>query len=298
MRSGHVRRNTHEEAYRVGLYKRFRSHGQAGFSVQSLRELTKMMLLRAPLPDDLLGDVYPFENKSDESVIVYLDQCGLPEIQLILVDLIVGESLGVTQWDVNNDGDGVEDSDFAYVEAMCKAEGIDPDHVREEMFPTPIEDIVSQIRDYEVTAFIKNHPARLDELTEEVLKRAPDLVSAVQLAAESAGYARQDNRWVKGTMSATASGSVVEFVPAGELADDADPGLTLDQIPAPATKKESKVAKPKANRQAAKLSTAVEAPWPWPTKAVDDSPALPDQPPHAEPVSGDAALPEVVEALS
>ncbi len=288
-----------EEAYRVGLYKSFRSRGQAGFSVQSLRELTKMMLLRAPLPDDLLGDVYPFENKSDESVIAYLDQCGLPEIQLILVDLIVGESLGVTQWDVNNDGDGVEDSDFAYVEAMCKAEGIDPEAVREEMFPTPID--VSQMQYNDLVNFISRHPGRINELRDAVLADAKrfDLVNLLEEAAASQGYKYTSSGFVLYDHLQPAEQVATEMAAeAASEAMEADPGLTMYQIPSPTAAKEIKASKPKSNRAAPKTTTAVESPWPWPTKAVDDALVPPEQSTHADPVSGDATLTEVVEALS
>ncbi|BBB60248.1 hypothetical protein UNDKW_1975 [Undibacterium sp. KW1] len=45
------------------------------------------------LPDDLLGDLYPFEGGADETVCQYIDQASIEEVQILLVDLVLGESL-------------------------------------------------------------------------------------------------------------------------------------------------------------------------------------------------------------
>ncbi|MFZ6767484.1 ParB/RepB/Spo0J family partition protein [Undibacterium sp. Di26W] len=129
-----------ETSFRVALYKRLRQRSFAGFSLQSLREFVKAIVTDYrndfSVPDDLLGDLYPFESGDDETVCSYIDQASIEEVQILLVDLILGETLSISQWTIDDAGD--EDDQFNTVLAMARAEGIDPDQVRAEL-ETPVE---------------------------------------------------------------------------------------------------------------------------------------------------------------
>jgi ParB/RepB/Spo0J family partition protein len=175
-----------ETQFRLELYKRLRKHGLAnGFSVQALRELTKLAVMEMPLPDDLLGETYQFDTSSDESVIAYVEQASVADVQLLLIDLLVGELLSIDQWHIKR-GEANTDS-FRFVAAMARFEGVDPDQVREELFPTPIDaNRFSSAAD--LSKFIKSAPQRINELKDLVIAQRPDLLGALQDAASSLGY--------------------------------------------------------------------------------------------------------------
>lgn len=188
-----------ETAYRIALYRNLRQHAAVkGFSLRSLRELVKLMMVSFSVPNDLLDTEYPFgAGYTDAAMRAHIDAADLPEIQLILVDMVVGEHLSVMGFDVADDGQLDESVDFSSITNMCDAEGVDAAALRESMFPTPITQIVERMQAGDVARFVRVHPSRLDELTAEVLLNAPFLVTAVQHAAENAGFTRAENRWIK-----------------------------------------------------------------------------------------------------
>lgn len=178
-----------ETKYRVTLYKQLRNRAHSGFSLQSLRELTKLALIHHPLPDDLLGDAYSFEASSDAAVAAYIDTAGLAEVQLLLVDLLVGETLSVSTWDLRND-EYLQD-DFRTIAAMARHEGIDPDQVREDRFPSPID--VAKWQYGDLVAFIGKYPQRLAELKEIILPHPRgELTGMLDRAAKEHGYVYKD----------------------------------------------------------------------------------------------------------
>ncbi|BBB61190.1 hypothetical protein UNDKW_2917 [Undibacterium sp. KW1] len=136
-------RATKETRYRVELYKRVRQRGFNGFSLQSLRAFVKQMLTDAndyELNDDVfkeLPGIYPFmDNYTRESAFEFIDNAPLDVVQLVLVDLVLSDSLLVDQWGIQTIGDG--DDSFMTVEAIARAEGIDPAQVRAEL-EKPVE---------------------------------------------------------------------------------------------------------------------------------------------------------------
>lgn len=186
---------TQETAYRVELYKRLRRRASAGFCLQSLRELTKLALQDHHLPDDLLGDEYDFKASSDAAVSEYIDHAGLAEVQLLLIDLLVGETLSVGYWDVQRDGH--LDDNFQSVLAMARHEGIDPDAVREELHPTPID--VTDMSGSDLVEFITKYPHRLDELTKIIMTHPRgELTGMLETACGILGYSWLGLEWVKG----------------------------------------------------------------------------------------------------
>lgn len=135
-----------ETSFRVSLYKKMRARmASNGLSLDSLREFVKLILLDFNdycLPNDLL-DVYGLASYSDDSVCAYIDRAALPEVQLILVDLVLGECLGVG---LHNISAGAVDQDDRYdaLLSMARHEGIDPDEVREELFAAPAVAIAAE----------------------------------------------------------------------------------------------------------------------------------------------------------
>lgn len=184
-----------ENAFRLSLYKMLRAKGAAsGFSLDSLREFTKRAVWQMFLPDDLLGDVYDFDTTNETTICEYIDRAGLPEIQLLLIDLVVGEALAVGRDAIQNGS--CRKDEFNTVLRMAKHEGIDPEAVREEMFPTPIN--VDDATADSLAAFIKTYPARLKELTDVVMQhQRGELNSMLQQAAKVCGYVYTVEGWEK-----------------------------------------------------------------------------------------------------
>jgi ParB/RepB/Spo0J family partition protein len=184
-----------ETAYRVELYKRLRRRASSGFCLQSLRELTKLALQEHPLPTDLLGDEYDFDGTGDTAAATFIEQAGLAQVQLLLIDLLVGETLSVDRWHIQHKHH--LDDGFQSVLAMARHEGIDPDAVREELQPTPID--VSKMGGSDLTAFISKYPQRLGELTTIIMShRRGELVGMLETACNLLGYTWSGHQWVKG----------------------------------------------------------------------------------------------------
>lgn len=204
-----------ETAYRVELYKRLRRRASAGFCLQSLRELTKLALQDRPLPDDLLGDEYSFKASSDAAAEEYIDQADLAQVQLLLIDLLVGETLSVDRWDIQYKHH--VDDNFQSVLAMARHEGIDPDAVREELQPTPID--VSEMGGSDLVEFITKHPHRLDELTKIIMTHSRgELTGMLETACGILGYAWSGLEWVKGSAQPAGSNDATT-APAGAYAE-------------------------------------------------------------------------------
>lgn len=204
-----------ETAYRVELYKRLRGRASAGFCLQSLRELTKLALQAHHLPDDLLGDEYSFKASSDAAAEEYIDQADLAQVQLLLIDLLVGETLSVDRWDIQHKHHA--DDNFQLVLAMARHEGIDPDAVREELHPTPID--VSKMGGSDLVEFITKHPHRLVELTKIVMAHPRgELTGMLETACGILGYTWSGLEWVKGSDQAATSKAATK-APADAYAD-------------------------------------------------------------------------------
>lgn len=261
-----------ETSFRIALYKRLRERGAAGFSLQSLREFLKFALTEWRLPSDELGDIYDFDTSSDKAIADHIDQAGLPEIQLLLIDMVLGPTFDVAAWGVRGDG-SIDAGDFATVLAMAKAEGIDPAHLREEMFPPPIE--VDTMEYDDLVKFISRNPARIGDLTKIIMTHPRgELTGMLDKAANSCGYVWTDGTWqhaplaaeaVRNTKAATEAGqeSIQGDASAGEAAavdDGLDLAAQLDEAEStPAAKPAGKKAKVAQKKPAAKPAAAVPA---------------------------------------
>jgi hypothetical protein len=79
---------------------------------------------------------------------------------------------------------------------MARHEGIDPDQVRDELFPAPID--VTNMEYDDLVAFIKAKPHRINELKDAVMNCMPrgDLIGPLERAAASFGYIYKDRAFV------------------------------------------------------------------------------------------------------
>ncbi len=251
-----------ETDYRVTLYKKLRSHGEAkGFSIQSLRELVKMMLHLAPLPEDILRDVYDFDTSSDESIGAHIDQAGLPEVQLLLVDIAVGEALSVTPYEIQNGSVG--DDTFNYVAAMCAAEGIEPAVVREAMYPSEFD--VASMQHADLVRIIKATPERLNGLSKAILADTKrfDLIAMLEKAANEQGFIYGTDGWTSKVqmMGATTTAAIVDEVAPPQAEPASETEADAEQLAEQMVENESKAA-PKSKTVKSRLSAATG--WPFP----------------------------------
>lgn len=126
-RDQHIVRKLEAEkqtADRIALYKRLRQKCANKFSVESLRAMTKVLFMSRELSREL-SVLYGPAQSSEEAMCAHIDQASLVEVQLILMDLIIGEYLPITVWELDGDGPDYFDT----VIAMAAFEGVDIDEV-------------------------------------------------------------------------------------------------------------------------------------------------------------------------
>jgi len=259
------------ERYRIELYKRLRAKGANGFSLASLREFTKLALATHELPDQELD--YPFDTSTTESIHSYIDQAGLPDVQLLLVDMLLGDCLAGNRFYSDDEYANQE----ATMHAMARHEGIDPDAMRLqlEMDAIPFQDVQAQ----QLGDFIANSPGRLNDLTKFILAECPLMIKALEQAANAHGwYYAPGQVWLRaGETNTHAVAHVVpeesdeedgadladqiNLVPQDEVAAIEPPAAVAVDQPEPEAKKAApRVRKPK--------SPTKPAAWPWPTSAT------------------------------
>lgn len=257
-----------EEAYRIELYKRLRARGANGFSLASLREFTKLVLIDRDLPDEALAGVYTFDTSSTESIHAYIDQAGLPDVQLLLVDLLLGDSLITNGWD-NEDLENQQ----AAIHAMAKHEGILPEEVRLqlEMASIAFEDL----QEHQLGDLIANAPDRLNDLSKFILAERPLMVYALDRAAKALGWNYAPGQvWLRAGVTGAPAVAHVEQEEfdeedAANLADQINlsPSVEAAEIEPPTAaavdqpEPEIKTPAPRARKPKA---AAAPKPWPWP----------------------------------
>ena len=117
-----------ESAFRLALYKQLRQRAStAGLSLPSLREYVRALHDDKGL-DSAVHALYDFDVRSDLDE--FIDHADANALQLLLLDMMLGDRLDATWWY------GAEDDDeFGPIMAMARHEGIDVDAVRAEVFP-------------------------------------------------------------------------------------------------------------------------------------------------------------------
>ena len=237
---------------------------------------------RSRSPEYAILDVYGLESYSDAAVAAHIDQATLPEVQLILIDLVLGERLHVEANDVEEDGT-IDDDDYcngqariATLLAMASHEGIDSVAAREQfdLAALALEDIDERY----MHRFLRAYPERINDLTESIMKSRPHLLGALEIAAKDCGFVYIGfNTWGASSPSASATTSIADAV-----AVDGEDLYAAMEEPAPvkkstkakqAAKKISVPAAPAAATEPAaatppaaigKATLAPAASWPFP----------------------------------
>lgn len=117
-----------ETTFRIELYKQLRLKGFAGFSLESLRTFVKMVLNTVGNLPRELKELYTFDAQNKEELFSHIDIASLEQVQLLLVDVLVGGELTVGHWNI--DEVGGDDDEFNAIIKMAEYEGIEPDAVR------------------------------------------------------------------------------------------------------------------------------------------------------------------------
>lgn len=257
-----------DEAYRIELYRRLRARGANGFSLASLREFTKLVLIDRDLPDEALAGVYTFDTSSTESIHAYIDQADLPDVQLLLVDLVLGDSLITNGWD-----DEDLENQQAAIHAMARHEGINPDAVRLQLEMASIA--FDDVQEHHLSTLIANADWRLNDLTKFIIAERPHLIKALERAATENGWHYAPGQvWLRaGETSSPGAAHVAQ-----EESDDEDAANLADQIglpqrvevpeiePPAATavdQPEPEIKTPATRARKPKAASAPK-PWPWP----------------------------------
>lgn len=269
-----------ETEFRVALYRKLRQRGANGFSLASLREFVKLMVRSHndyAIPDDLIGDLYPFPEATDDAVCAYIDQATLPEVQLILVDLVMGECLGVDAFDIHDLDDADSAPTWNTLVDMAGHEGVDAQLERREhdLRSTAVADIASE----DFSDLIRLMPERLAELTNFVMDTQPHNIAALQRAAEANGYTwskwqtpTPGSAWVKsdGAVTEVTSSAATPAHTTDQAntetavaeGDYVDPSDFIQAAPAPA----KRAGKAKTTKTKPTAPAPADA-WPWPTFA-------------------------------
>jgi ParB/RepB/Spo0J family partition protein len=286
-----------ENIYRLSLYKQLRQRASVtGLSLPSLREYAKAVLSENDL-NSSLHDLYESDVSSDLDA--YIDTADAAALQLLLIDAVLGSMLEVSWHDIDIKQGNADEDGFSTVMAMARHEGIDPNQVREELFPTPID--VDGMQYADLVNFIQAHPARIDELTKTVLTHPRgELVGMLEQAAKSLGYTYSGSRFhpvgspeaIAARPETTAGGWTVVTTPdvaeppPQAAADDKDGEDLAEQMAvdeADAQARQQAKAKSGRAKPGAKASTAKAAAKPAatvvekkPAKAAKSVPKAPD----------------------
>lgn len=281
-REGRAARATSETEFRISLYRKLRQRGANGFSLQSLREFAKLMVRddnNYSIPDDLIGDVYPFERATDDAVCAYIDQASLPEVQMILVDLVLGECLLVDSSDIDDLEESRTAGQFNCMLAMARHEGVDVYTTRIDIEMAKVQ--LADLADKDIGDFVRVNPNRLDELKDFFVAERPYMLSMLEAAALTHGYEYWQGKFIH--VDARSSDGIQDA--SAVVSDDVDLGAT-DLAPTESIQAHAQDAEPITMPPAAEEAPAAQAPaskrkkplapaaaWPWPVKSADAEPA-------------------------
>jgi ParB/RepB/Spo0J family partition protein len=244
-----------QTAFRVALYKQLRRRDGDGPSLELVRAAAKHALAaRLALPDDLLGDLYEFDGSKDAEANAYIDAAPLPDVLQILIDMIFGELLGVTAWELSVHHRETSAADLEILTNLAKSTGVDIEKVRQSLLPEAPPELPSHAAlDYATEAdlgeFIGANPDRIDELTQAVFGHPRgELNKMLERAGKACGYTYGTEGWSKG-IPPSPTGTAEESDPsdgddlAGQLAE-------AESAPAP------DLGKPAAAKKDGKAPTA------------------------------------------
>jgi ParB/RepB/Spo0J family partition protein len=112
---------------RVATYRKLREKAKGGLTVNMLRELAKALILDwstdLSLPGDVMGDLYPFEQNKDATC-AFIDQADATTVQLLIMDMIVGDALSVDEYSIDDDETDPQPRYLAF-KALASLEKVD-----------------------------------------------------------------------------------------------------------------------------------------------------------------------------
>lgn len=169
-----------EEKFRLALYKQLRKRGENGFNLTSLRAFTKMLLEEYALPD-ALQELYSFNLDNSDEVAAYIDQASMVDVQLLLIDAMLGDCFCVGPHSLNDDS-----YSFDALLAMSDSEGIDAAQIKNDvnlsMYP------IEKLQAGQFEHIFQYAPERIDELTAFVMNGDPLHLQPLELAAAKHGF--------------------------------------------------------------------------------------------------------------
>lgn len=264
-----------ETAFRIALYREVRSRGATkGFNLTALREFVKLSLGAYSLPDEL-ADLYSFDHTKEAEVASYIDEAGLPEIQLLLIDMAVGEMLTVPGYQFKyghhlNDG-------FGGVAAMARAEYIDPEIVMRDVPDKPFLDYASMDAAKLEKALAEN-PYRINDIRSDVISARSDLVKGMDKAATALGYQKSMcGYYVRPSEELGPRGADAVEIPAAPAVNEmvGDDVVIKGEDLAAALAEPARIKAPKGKKAAVKAEASPKpaAAWPFPKTNDGASPA-------------------------
>jgi ParB/RepB/Spo0J family partition protein len=235
---------------RVTRYRKLRAHISAlgGMDTPMLRELAKAMVSDYPLPDDLIGDLYDFE-RDDDAVCAFIDQADYPAIQLLMMDLIVGESLSVGVWDLDDEPTAA----YWAVHTMADAVGIEVTPADLAVAGIDVADLEDAV---DVRDAIAENIEHLGAVAAHIIDKAPHHLANVEVAANSLGYFYSTAGWQK----------QAEQTSTVDSTDSATPRKTLTVSRKPAAKEDATENSSGPTISVKKTRLTPAAAWPFPTQ--------------------------------
>lgn len=252
---------------RVALYRNLRSHIERnGASLNMLRALAKALLLGDnyySLPEDLLGDLYSF-GRSDEEACAYIDQATGPELHLLIMDMVFGECLGVSTYDLDED----ENPALVSMKRLAELEGVEATAADIAIAGINVSALHSPADVHEV---IEANTEHLAEVCNFIADKAPHHVGNVQAAATALGYVYGKDGWTKAPEADPANDADADAdqlaAQLGEEGKQPRSTLKLKSKPAASAPSEGPIVKVKKNRTVVAPAEAFAGTaWPFPTE--------------------------------
>jgi hypothetical protein len=125
-----------ETAVRIATYRRIREGIKDGLSIEVLRVICRELFTEYNLPTSDLSDIYTWGEHEHEKTHAFIDSVSIGDLRLFVLDLIFGNSLSVSTFNLDQDGKiDEEDDEFLSLADLATAAGVDVDAIRAELAP-------------------------------------------------------------------------------------------------------------------------------------------------------------------
>ncbi|RJG06272.1 ParB/RepB/Spo0J family partition protein [Noviherbaspirillum cavernae] len=123
-----------ETAARIAAYRKVRETMQHGLSLEAWRLIAKELLLGdyyVSVPANELPEIYTWTGADEDALIAYVESATVGQLQLMLMDMVFGESLAIKAWALDEDDKvNLQDEKHQSFAALCDAATVDIDAVR------------------------------------------------------------------------------------------------------------------------------------------------------------------------